>query len=409
MAVEQGTEGPAQACVLVVEPDPSARSTLSEGLRVKGVSLLAAESLAQARVVLDEPFEAVVLDPDLPDGSGEDLVPDLLERLPPSRIIVHSSDHHIDGLPAMCRGDVETLYRLLALDHGGDQPPVAVQARRSVGRVHRQWLELCRWDPSLPPDVRPPVAEAVIKAVADALARPQPLGWGLDPATDPVAGVFGLNVGDVRIALAELVCLREAFTRVVIPSLESDQMEALRRLHMIIDRTMIAVVDTGLERLTRHAYTDELTGLGNRRAFEQDLARELHRSQRSGTPITVAMIDLDGLKQTNDTLGHPAGDHLLRQTARALRRGLRRSDRIYRIGGDEFAAILIDTSQVDSHLLITRMQEAGSPSFSVGTASSPPDPTDRLVVLADIRLYEAKALRRRHDAPAPAARPHPRD
>lgn len=405
MGVEQGTDGAGQTCILIVEPDPAARSILSEGLRAKGVSLLAAESMAQARVVLDEPFEAVILDPDLPDGPGEDLVPELLERLPPSRIIVHSSDHHIDGLPAVCRCDVDAVYRLLALDQGGDRPPVAVQARRAVGRVHRQWLELCRWDPSLPPDVRPPVAEAVIKAVAEALARPQPLGWGIDPATDPVAGVFGLNVGDVRVALAELVCLREAFTRVVIPTLESDQVESLRRLHMIIDRTMMAVVDAGLERLTRHAYTDELTGLGNRRAFEQDLAREVHRSQRSGTPITVAMMDLDHLKQTNDTLGHPAGDHLLRQTARSLRRGLRRSDRIYRIGGDEFAAILVDTSDVHSHLLIKRLQDAGSPSFSVGTASSPPDPTDRLVVLADIRLYEAKALRHRQGGSGPAPQP----
>ena len=391
--------GQNNACVLVVEPDFDARSTLSTGLESRGVALLAAENVAQARVVLDEPFEAVILEPDLPDGTGEDLIPELLERLPPSRIIVHSSHHRIDGLPAVSKYDINAVIDLLALDSTGDAPPVAVQARRSLGRVHRNWVELCRWDPSLPPDVRPPAAEAVIKAVSDALARPQPLGWGIDPATDPVAGVFGLNVGDVRVALAELICLREAFTRVVIPTLESDQVEALHRLHMIIDRTMMAVADTGLERLHRQAFTDELTGLGNRWAFEQDLAKEMRRSARSGAPITVAMIDVDHLKQTNDTLGHAAGDELLRDAAWALRRGLRRSDRAYRIGGDEFAAILVDTERITTETLLERLREAGSPPVSAGTASCPPDPPDQLMELADNRLYEERTRRRSAGAP----------
>jgi diguanylate cyclase (GGDEF)-like protein len=291
--------------------------------------------------------------------------------------------------------DITALSRLLALDPDPSRPAVAVEARRSLGRVHREWIELCRWDPSLPPEARPPVAEAAITAINDALERPQPIGWGLDPALQPVVDVFGLNAGDVRVAVAELVCLREAFSRVVIEGLSGDRTEAVHRLDMIIDRSIVAVVESGLERLTQQAFTDKLTGLGNRWAFEQDLEKEVSRSARSETPLSVAMIDVDHLKRTNDTLGHPAGDQLLRRTAHALRTALRRSDRAYRIGGDEFAVLLVDTASVEPGELLARVREAGAGPISIGIASWPPDDLESLVHQADARLYEGRQRRQR--------------
>lgn len=391
---------PRPISVLVVEDDASIRSVLRYGLEPEGVTLIEAENLAQARVVLEEPFEAVILDRHLPDGRGDDLLPELRERLPDSRIIVHSSDEEaIPGLPAVNKCDIDALGELLALSADFARPPVAVEARRALGRVHREWVELCRWDPSLPPDTRPPIAETVIKAITEALERPQPIGWGLDPALGPVAGVFGLNAGDVHLAVAELVCLKEAFVRVVIAGLGDDRTEALRRLDMIIDRSVVAVVESGLERLSHQAFTDELTGLGNRWSFEQDLDKEIRRSSRSQSPLTVAVIDLNGLKHTNDSLGHLAGDQLLRRTAQALRNALRKSDRAYRIGGDEFAVILLDTSVADPDELVTRLTHAGSASISLGIASWPPDPLAALVERADERLYQR---RRQERAAGPA-------
>jgi diguanylate cyclase (GGDEF)-like protein len=384
--------------VLVVEDDPSIRSVLRYGLEPEGVTLLEAENLAQARVVMEEPFEAVILDRHLPDGLGESILSELRERLPDSRIIVHSSDDDpIPGLPAVDKCDITALGELLALNADLARPPVAVEARRALGRVHREWIELCRWDPGLPPDIRPPVAETVIRAITEALERPQPLGWGLDPALGPVASVFGLNAGDVRVAVAELVCLKEAFVRVVIAGLGDDRTDALRRLDMIVDRSIVAVVESGLERLSHQAFTDELTGLGNRWSFEQDLDKEVTRSHRSQTPLTLAVIDLDGLKSVNDTLGHPAGDQMLRRTAQALRSALRKSDRAYRIGGDEFAVILLDTAAADPDDLVGRIEEAGSGRISLGIASWPPDRLDSLVAKADERLYERR--RRKRGAP----------
>ena len=374
--------------VLLVETEPSTRSLVRHGLALEGVEAISAESLKQARVVIDEPFEAVLLESGLLDGEGCSLVEDLLERLPHSRIIVHGLRGSYLGLAAVDKSDLEAILNLLDLHRNQELTSAAVTARQALGRVHRHWIELCHWDPLLPPGTRPPIAETVIRAISTALERPQPLGWGLDPALEPVAAAFGLNVGNVDTALAELVCLREAFARVVIHQLENDQqVEPLERLQMIIDRTMLVVAENGVRRLAEEALTDPLTGLGNRRAFEQDLRRELARVSRSHAELAVALLDVDGLKKVNDTRGHPAGDQLLRQLANAILSATRAADRGYRIGGDEFALILADASGVEAEAIHKRLQAAGAPKFTIGIASLPDDDPDRLVEVADARLY----------------------
>jgi diguanylate cyclase (GGDEF)-like protein len=256
------------------------------------------------------------------------------------------------------------------------------------------WSELCRWDPEVPVGAEPPVTASIIAAVSAALERPQPIGWGLDPALAPAAEAFGLNVGDPTIALAQLVCLQEAFTRVVVEPLPvADQVDALRRVSMIINRTMVAVADAGLRRLARMALVDPLTGVGNRRAFDNDLAAELAHAARHGGHVTLAVIDVDGLKAVNDRLGHPAGDDLLRRTAGALRAAARRGDRTYRLGGDEFAVILRDAVLIDPDALRSRLERSGAPPVSVGTATAPPDPPESLPERAVARLYVGRRAR----------------
>ena len=95
------------------------------------------------------------------------------------------------------------------------------------------------------------------------------------------------------------------------------------------------------EELTRQAFHDGLTGLANRALFRDRLDQALARSARSATRCRVLLVDLDGFKQVNDSLGHDAGDQLLQQVARALRRASSRpSDTLARLGGDEFALLL---------------------------------------------------------------------
>jgi diguanylate cyclase (GGDEF)-like protein/PAS domain S-box-containing protein len=102
------------------------------------------------------------------------------------------------------------------------------------------------------------------------------------------------------------------------------------------------------EELREQAIRDPLTGLYNRRYLEESLAHELYRSQRQKGQLCVAMIDLDEFKQVNDSLGHGAGDSVLRHVSRILRENLRNSDILCRYGGDEFLLVLTDSSLDDT-------------------------------------------------------------
>jgi diguanylate cyclase (GGDEF)-like protein len=95
-----------------------------------------------------------------------------------------------------------------------------------------------------------------------------------------------------------------------------------------------------MNELARQASQDPLTGLKNRRRFEEDLRAELARSHRYGVPGALLMLDLDHFKQVNDTLGHPAGDRVLAEIAGVLRGRARETDVLARLGGDEFAVVL---------------------------------------------------------------------
>lgn len=111
-------------------------------------------------------------------------------------------------------------------------------------------------------------------------------------------------------------------------------------------------------RLERLATTDPLTLLPNRRHFEVNLERELNRSQRSGTAMSVVMGDVDFFKSLNDTYGHPFGDMVLRMIASALRGALRATDLIARIGGEEFAVLVPGASRKSGMEVAERLRKA---------------------------------------------------
>jgi diguanylate cyclase (GGDEF)-like protein len=154
----------------------------------------------------------------------------------------------------------------------------------------------------------------------------------------------------------------------------------------------------------RHdALIDGLTGLGNHRAFQDELARQLDLAKRQGTPISLLLIDVDDLKQVNDTNGHDGGDRLLEAVGRVTAAVLRRSDRAFRVGGDEFA-ILLPNSDVDTGLTVARRILASalggghsggridSFSLSIGVSAypSPSAESHYLYRNADAALYWCK-------------------
>ncbi len=153
---------------------------------------------------------------------------------------------------------------------------------------------------------------------------------------------------------------------------------------------------------------DALTGVANRRRFDEVLTREWRRAVRSGRPITVMLADLDRFKALNDTRGHLHGDLCLRRVAEVLEKGLRRaSDLLARYGGEEFALVLPDTDLAEGRrhaetlraaVIAEKLPHGGSPgrphvTISIGTAACLPHRGERpepLVELADQALYRAK-------------------
>jgi diguanylate cyclase (GGDEF)-like protein len=106
------------------------------------------------------------------------------------------------------------------------------------------------------------------------------------------------------------------------------------------------------------ARLDALTGLGNRRAFDEALQRERDRAGRYGTPLSLILADLDDFKTINDQHGHPAGDEILRAVSAALASSTRSPDECFRWGGDEFAVVLPQTPRDEARRVASRIREA---------------------------------------------------
>jgi diguanylate cyclase (GGDEF)-like protein len=143
--------------------------------------------------------------------------------------------------------------------------------------------------------------------------------------------------------------------------------------------------------------TDHLTGALNRRGFHEHAERELARAERSGDPIALVLVDLDGFKGVNDRHGHAAGDELLCWVVDRLRAGLRPSDAAGRLGGDEFALLLPGIGPEDAEAVAGRLRTilGRRTSASFGVAVYPARRTaEALLAHADAELYREKMARR---------------
>jgi diguanylate cyclase (GGDEF)-like protein len=157
-----------------------------------------------------------------------------------------------------------------------------------------------------------------------------------------------------------------------------------------------ALAESGLlmKQLAELARVDGLTSLPNRRAWDEELMKALHRARRTSQPCSVALLDLDHFKRYNDTHGHQAGDALLRETARALSAKLRAGDLIARYGGEEFALLLHGCDGANALKFFDRLHGAAleGQTFSAGVAESDgAEEGSAAVQRADEALYRAKA------------------
>lgn len=201
-------------------------------------------------------------------------------------------------------------------------------------------------------------------------ARRAPWDWPLRPLADLPAGLH------------------------TIPDHGDDELDTLI--------THLAAVALQLDLLRHDASHDSLTGLLNRRSFDDLLSQASSRSQRYGWPFALALLDLDHFKIINDRMGHDGGDRVLRAIGAALHQSLRSGDIAARVGGDEFAVILANSQLESVEGVVFRLRsalggilQADETGFSVGVALAPAEAVDveELYRLADARLYEAKRAR----------------
>jgi diguanylate cyclase (GGDEF)-like protein len=164
---------------------------------------------------------------------------------------------------------------------------------------------------------------------------------------------------------------------------------------------VLAALRDALLREQSLARTDALTGTANTRAFIELADLEMRRARRYATPFALAYLDIDEFKQVNDALGHSAGNAMLQTVAAALSRGVRETDHVARMGGDEFALLVTDANEVETRRVVQRvlaevalaMKGARyTASFSMGVAMflAPPATVDELIARADELMYEVK-------------------
>jgi diguanylate cyclase (GGDEF)-like protein/putative nucleotidyltransferase with HDIG domain len=179
-------------------------------------------------------------------------------------------------------------------------------------------------------------------------------------------------------------------------------MSDIELINALTGEIAIAIENAQLhEKMTTQAITDDLTGLFNRRYFDERLHEEIARHNRYGGTFSLILYDLDFFKNYNDTHGHKAGDRLLQEITRNVNRLLRNVDLVFRYGGDEFAIIVPETSAEDALSISERVRTSVAMimetrnievTMSLGIASFPADGAvvEDLVQAADAALYQAK-------------------
>ena len=227
-----------------------------------------------------------------------------------------------------------------------------------------------------------PMLRSLLKRAGNRAAVVAPIS-----ANGAFLGVVAANFGpDARVAAIHDADLHERLT-----GLADQAATALQNLEL-------------LEKVSHMAWHDSLTGLPNRRLFEDRVEQELVRSRRVGEPVCMFFVDLDRFKEVNDNLGHTAGDDLIQQVGQRLVDTVRRQDTVARVGGDEFAILLPGLSdQLAIDQLAQRSLEAMNAPFvvfgeevvtsaSIGIAIAPDhgDSYDELLSHADEAMYRAK-------------------
>jgi len=251
----------------------------------------------------------------------------------------------------------------------------------------------------------------IVGSISDAEGDPYDLS---KEQSERAASLAALRGGGREARAADVARDVAALQTVLLHALREDLAEDPVRFAEAVEQLVEAIsaiqveameahVQTRSRELESQANTDPLTGLGNLRALQRQLANLIDNYKRYSHPFGLLLMDIDGLKRINDSFGHQAGDRVLMQVGMSLRRSIRSVDTAARIGGDEFCVLLPQQDLKSAAKLAARLATAveeevaapGEPpvTISIGVASSPEhgDEAETLIDTADRAMYRAKA------------------
>lgn len=255
-----------------------------------------------------------------------------------------------------------------------------------------------------------PVVVSGGASIPTALSDPVPARY-IDPDGDPALAT--LLPGACHVVITPLVADERLLGVLAVecgPTRPDLPIEEIDLLAASAERVSLALRAADLlAEVERVATSDALTGLANRRLFDETLDREVARARRTGQPLALAVVDIDHFKRVNDEHGHQVGDEVLREVAAALREATRTEDLVARYGGEEFVVIATNATVDDAVVLAERLRGATRAvstvpvTISVGVAGLPAEGDGAAMVAdADAALYRAKAAGRdrvvRHEA-----------
>ncbi|MGM0412000.1 MAG: biofilm regulation diguanylate cyclase SiaD [Pseudomonadota bacterium] len=206
----------------------------------------------------------------------------------------------------------------------------------------------------------------LLETVAQLLADP---AYDNNPLREPMAQLLELSTGQ-RERLERLIRISDGFHEMAredhrnLAERSDAHLRRLERLVRISDRYQESLREL-TESLQEAALHDHLTGLANRRFLSERLDAEIERAGRSGTPLTIALMDIDHFKAVNDRYGHACGDRVLCGVARTITESLREYDLCGRWGGEEFLLILPDTTPSEATEVCERLREAVANSTAI--------------------------------------------
>ena len=212
----------------------------------------------------------------------------------------------------------------------------------------------------------------------------------------PAGGVFISFFATLTWLLGDMLAGR-TYSEPFIPYVNA----AARMIIYLIISLLVSTVRIQLKKETKSANEDFLTKISNSRAFFSYVSMEIERLKRYKEPFTLAYFDVDNFKKINDTFGHNAGDALLMKLARAIRAHIRPTDVVARMGGDEFAILLIETKPEQARAAIEKLAKVMKASmktkamnitFSIGVVTflKPPKSIDEMIKKADDMMYLSK-------------------